>query len=808
MSVAQHFQFGPNHVSEYVFTFPMNDLYKNTGTQIIPDITRDLSDLVRPARLEGIEGVEEVGIVLWWSREHAHFKLEIDAECGGKTVRLTDNGQLAKMINPKFDADKYCFLTAVVPLRGQLRIKAEVDTDHRSFAASQPDTEGGVTIPLAVYWVVRGGRVDNAHGWDGYWLRIRLTPCLPMPTYPGCVALDLGNTNTTMVYGSVDAWGELAARLVKYRPSVAPNEGPLPSALRVVRRHAPPRAGDYFGYECLVGREALAQSNGHLMLGAKRLLSDDATSSKESVLSLNGQPVAVPHREPVELFLAEVFRAFYNHAKRYPTRMTLTCPTTFSGWEVEQLRQAVYHAWRRSLGLPALADDDPTLSAEVDRLVANVIDEASAAAFHFLYRDYFTGPGRLPIFRYLYPNGMHMLLYDCGGGTTDISLVKAEAVRDKKVQITVLGRAGHRQFGGDAITAAVFRILKAKIAGLRSGIVKFPELGRIRAGLDAQADAIDSAVPTRYEFDALTDQRDRSRALTMVLWQIAEGIKCGLSEKSPAMELKNAPNKELLIDLKNRLGFVQQDLKVEGIVIRAAEVNELIDDDIRETIRYANQLIRRSLSGGLAEVDAVYVVGNASLYPRIKDLMKQRNGGLNVRFIEERMQHVPPEDLKNAVAKGALLAMNATKHLQGFSIDFDKELVNRLPFSITYRSLDDLNDQVLFPENAPYHKLVAPRVFRVVPGSPEGDANGRSETQQGATVLLKRLWPGDSDEKATRYLSFTFAESVGGEVRVYYDLERKRFIMEETSNPLGQGGVEGLPPDEQPYRSPPESGAL
>src|SRR5207244_1098653 len=101
-----------------------------------------------------------------------------------------------------------------------------------------------------------------------------------------------------------------------------------------------------------------------------------------------------------------------------------------------------------------------------DPLIRLMVDEASAAGFFFLYRRIFEEPGGLPRFHYLYPGGLNMLLYDCGGGTTDIALVRAGFDPDDPdvLRITVLARSGLRGFGGDDITRAVCRLLKSKLA--------------------------------------------------------------------------------------------------------------------------------------------------------------------------------------------------------------------------------------------------------------------------------------------------------------------------------------------------------
>ena len=170
----------------------------------------------------------------------------------------------------------------------------------------------------------------------------------------------------------------------------------------------------------------------------------------------------------------------------------MTYPTTYSPRELEQLREIVQRAWLRMQSrLQSLEyaqeeppDADPVLDALCrslqqsihqrqignepgeDPLIRLMVDEASAAAFFFLYRRIFEEPGGLPRFRYLYPNGLNMLLYDCGGGTTDIALVKAgfDAEAADLLRISVLARSGLRGFGGDDITRAVCRLLKSKIA--------------------------------------------------------------------------------------------------------------------------------------------------------------------------------------------------------------------------------------------------------------------------------------------------------------------------------------------------------
>lgn len=115
-------------------------------------------------------------------------------------------------------------------------------------------------------------------------------------------------------------------------------------------------------------------------------------------------------------------------------------------------------------------------------------DEATAAAMYYIWREIGADPvcgmhglmARCRKDRYnrAYQN---VLLYDLGGGTTDIALIQLiyEEVEVFKGQedrgnggcyfrITprLLGTTGHRHLGGDLLTLWVFRFLKAKLADL------------------------------------------------------------------------------------------------------------------------------------------------------------------------------------------------------------------------------------------------------------------------------------------------------------------------------------------------------
>ena len=253
--------------------------------------------------------------------------------------------------------------------------------------------------------------------------------------------------------------------------------------------------------------------------GAKRFLArpdkdqtfamplDHTRVSMEMKNSINGaEVVQVRYRLPAELLAARIMerflqaRQFGRHGPAgWPRYLAVTYPTSYSPSEIHALRTAVHRGWLRALNEHQSPqdveneDDNPSVDevgrrrivrtlqsrldprhnkplgdaqGQEDDLIRLMIDEATAASFHFLYKFSADAVGGLVGFRFRYPEGMNLLLYDCGGGTTDIALVQARVqTGDKQITMAVLGRSGVRQFGGDDITTALCRLLEGENRG-------------------------------------------------------------------------------------------------------------------------------------------------------------------------------------------------------------------------------------------------------------------------------------------------------------------------------------------------------
>jgi hypothetical protein len=702
-----------------------------------------------------------------------------------------------------FDTRGPGILTAELRHDSEVKLTFQIQTDSLEYRAAGDAEKGTIRRRLSVASAaqVKGERLEELVAID-----LTVSDARPMSPYEGYAALDLGNTSSTLVRRQRALQASPEIHLVQTREKPGAAAEPATSALRIKTLRAPAAAGNYRPCDCLIGEDALAKDPpiDSLFLGAKRLLSDQTgPEAPETVeFQLDGAPAVLGRTEPAELFVAKMLQAFFRQDRSYPERIVLTCPTTFSRHEVEQLRGAAYHGARRARGLeprPPHPTDDETRS-----IFPWVIDEASAAAFYFVHDEFLERVGRVAGFRYVYPTGMNLVLYDCGGGTTDIALVHIVAVNDHEVRFEVLGRAGHRNFGGDAMTMAVYRLLKLKLAevfdaGHSPGWPAANDAKACRAHLadPAKVKAVDAILPTAFHADeddpTLPETRERKKA-TLLLWQASEQLKRKLAEAAGKKEgkgqaevaLSAAPAlaQEQFRFLLNRAHIASE--KHNEVLGRAhqaklttAEVDALIEADVRESVRYAKCLIEARLPHD-QEVNWVYVVGNASRWPLVQRTILDPEHGLPVRFLKERLRPVPEADLKNSVAKGALRVQQVRERHEDYIVEFDERLMERLPFDIQRKGAAPL-ERKLFKENVLYDDL-PPRDIVIDP-----PRAGQAATRE---VVLNRVWPGDL--KGEEYLRFRVQDSTQpllGRHRIEYDRYSHRFKMrklDEDGEPYGE----------------------
>ena len=738
------------------------------------------------------------------------------------------------------------FVVARMSKDANFSFECDIDTDSPALiavskrlqaAGGRTGTASGLPIPLTidVFAIdpekkeVLSSRVE---------VTLTLAPLRPMQRFDGYVALDFGNTSTTLVRTGTyeDAFEVVQAD--RRHPKdvgdflVANVPGPARTALRIKAFQLSEQPDHFPHYVTCVGDKALeedslihwlaigagtmatraleTESADWLVLGAKRLLSDRKRSEAGSgdVIVLQNQVQTIPAEDPAELYIANMLAGFFHHEQSIPAPLAVTCPTTFNESEVARLRRTVARALHRVLGEPPSS----FRQAMIDTRVPLVVDEASAAAFYFVYKDFMSGPGRMPAFRYLYPNGMHMLLYDCGGGTTDLSLIRLEAPDANHLKLSVLGRAGHRSFGGDFITQQVFRLLKMRIAKAKDMSEELPEPpspAKLAEYLREYEKEIDKLVPTKYDARQMQNEAAQERRrVSLALWSLAEAWKVALSTTSEVSG--DGIDARHIFPVASAFGVDPE--AFVSMEVKRRELDALIDPDIDRTIDYANALIRTCMATKeeprpsddagpleLPEVHWVYLVGNAARYPRIKERMLDPQAGLAVRYLKDRLAEVPLADFKNSVAKGAVVAMRFQRQAMGTTVSWDEDLIRRLPFDIVHTTLGGAGDRILFRAGDLYSKRLRKTLdIRPSPGS------GRALAQE---IVLSRKWPGDT--KAEKYLVFRFPEPIKGVYVIEYDDEDEHAFI---AYPDREGGrderVVADPVDAAPYIAPAQSGKI
>jgi hypothetical protein len=750
--------------------------------------------------------------------EHAFLTLRSDEAShilrDGDNARTTARSAYAKSgrgtLNPVALADEWYVLSCAKPVAGKdITLRLVVDTGHDLFRAQ---TANGPLATIAVDLMIDViGNIAKTTEVRSTTSPTTLTINIPLgqlEPFHGVVAIDFGNTNSTMV-ASDEGVGRSAlipcdSVLVDIFPPLELGEAmrearPVPTSLDLLKRVE--GQDGLFSYMGSYGTKAnLTEQSSRLLTGAKRMLSDlPKQESHDNMLSIvvGDEVVRVPAQEPAEFFISKLFEAFLFYYKKKPTRVALTCPSTFTESEAKRLRGTAVNALRRALREPPLCLEDAAAETG-ESPVRALLDESTAAAFHFIDREVLQRSGGVAEFMYLYPLGMNVLIYDCGGGTTDISLVRISHVRTTELNVNVLGRVGHRTFGGDFITRQYYRILKYELARAREGWPR-PE-STIRAEIERREKSgdTDRLCPTRFARHAPNSPDvQRRREIAIALWRLAERIKC----------IPPDGDRDLLRAVDAFMRREVDGAKIENILEvsrdsvawrpRESWLQELIIPAIDETIHYANQLVASSLSSIAdvpQEIHRVYVVGNASRFPLIRRRMLDSEYGLRMRFLAERFRDVQgglePEELKNCVAKGAALSLGLERQGQ-LKVHWDKEVMRKLAFDIVHESETEVYPRVLFPIGAMMTAL--------------GHAEIVIHDDKADRIFLRRRWPGESAPE--NYLVFRFGNPMKpGRYLIMYDTREARFraCAEKSKADF----VWGEPEVPAPYVAPAQSGEI
>lgn len=742
----------------------------------------------------------------------------------------------------RFAMDKH-FLAAKLNVPTSIDLELTIDTDNRQFldwtktAAFNPSenklpmthVENGQCILLLglriiaptqkpMKWLGEKNAIAGAIA-----IHFSISDLLPAQ---GVLGFDIGNNNSTIAFLSNDAAGDHSQiKLLVADPAVANNrneaeltdlsakEESVLSAVRITEYQQQASSPNFPRVERKVGKEAVeitSLSKGQLFPSAKRILAD---LSQSAPLDLMLEKLhRIDRVLPAELLATTLVQRVHQTLRMHSFPVVATYPSTYTKAEIERVRFAISKALHR--GLNRFGVDEKRISKVGKVSVPRLYDEATAAAFFYIYRDFIRGPGRLNGLHFLYPRGVNLLLFDCGGGTTDIALIHVHTLPDGKlggdslwgVKLTNLGRTGNRYFGGDDITSAFFRVLKWYFAHAIDNSLTAPpaESGSVTqetvSQLQALAGQIDKVIPTKADNKGIQAigstktplEKQKIQALR-VLWDFSEQVKAWVSSAEPDFKSKSIEQLEKFVGLINKkgaadvralFGNVIKSLKKE--VLRRI-VDLLIKPEVDATLNAANALIgeldKRLSSmvynGSVAPsfVHHVYIVGRAAHYPYIRERLEN---DLRVPFLSKIPQPPIPDDLaeralkvselgvfhprlvfdtknlKGAVVRGAVLMRMAENLFQRMHVVYDEQLSERLPFSIGLDS-NVAGPETFFHEHERYSQLppVTMNAPQVPPDSPR------------QSVVLHRRYPGT--EVWEPFLEFVFDPPVEGLITISFN---------------------------------------
>jgi molecular chaperone DnaK (HSP70) len=211
---------------------------------------------------------------------------------------------------------------------------------------------------------------------------------------------------------------------------------------------------------CSIGTEAMfdirensARTYAYL-LSAKRHLGQDRTMIMLDPFggTKQGHQQEWQIHEMVSFIIRELLDRAEDELGQIIHQIVATFPPMFSADRKRSLRKALEKALR-----------DRGIEVEADSVILD-LDEANAAAFHYIYTDLL---GEFRKFQ-VTEKKADLLAFDFGGGTIDIALVGVKISRtgDGKVLIEteLKGLSGEESYGGDNVTLDLFRIAKWQIA--------------------------------------------------------------------------------------------------------------------------------------------------------------------------------------------------------------------------------------------------------------------------------------------------------------------------------------------------------
>jgi len=283
----------------------------------------------------------------------------------------------------------------------------------------------------------------------------------------------------------------------------------------------------------------------------------------------------------------------------------------------------------------------------IDKDDITTMHEPLGAAMDYIHRTSVPGDTR----------SYHLMVFDFGGGTTDVTLLKVDVRPGKSgkmalVAPVVLGAAGDQRLGGEDVTDMVFNIAIEKIER------------------KLQADNPGAEVSIPFDNVQLT-QNDNP----IVLRKWAEETKIGLSkygdEHFEVTSLSKTPYLNVTIGGQHK----QQSFEQKDVAPLVSELNGLLRPRLDRIVEQMKRLVEKRK---VQSVDVILLSGQSSFLPLVREVIA---GAFPASEITN------PQDRKRCVVAGACY-LHHTDPIANIDIDAESQPMSATPSRLGIRVAD------------------------------------------------------------------------------------------------------------------------
>jgi molecular chaperone DnaK (HSP70) len=363
--------------------------------------------------------------------------------------------------------------------------------------------------------------------------------------------------------------------------------------------------------------------------------------------------------------LAEL--TFYRKTGQYFCfrRAIITVPANFYGVQIQDMIKACQIAGLETGRTPSSPDSPPVEGSRADI----ILKEPTAGAIFCMSQLY-----KEPLYRSRIDDGnpLNFLVFDYGGGTVDVSLVRVERLNGSGLMLTCIAPKGDNKIGGEGMTLGIMDELLSKCAAANPTFDK-------------------SLIQTRY---SELEKRKRDEGWGSIPWatisrarddwkSLAETAKIELS-KVDKVEVR-VPGAAIIAFADREMTMAKADYtynfhreECEHLISGFLEKSKKLISDVMDMAR-----AKPEFQSEEPVVDYVLHTGRASQMPAVQRAVREALPNLRDEQIIMR-----PELIKISVAQGAAL-YGSIKQGPGTKIQINTQDIT-LPFSYGYQSTNVL----------------------------------------------------------------------------------------------------------------------